>query len=37
MFLHVKGADIYCMERVVGVKGKSHQVVFQGVHMMLGS
>jgi G3E family GTPase len=37
MFLQVKGTDIYRMRGVVGVKGESHQIVFQGVHMMLDS
>ncbi|MGH1438712.1 MAG: CobW family GTP-binding protein [Cellvibrionaceae bacterium] len=37
MFLQVKGPDIYRMKGVVGVKGESHQIVFQGVHMMLDS
>lgn len=37
MFLQVKGADIYRMKGVVGLKGESHQIVFQGVHMMSGS
>jgi G3E family GTPase len=37
MFLRVKGTDIYRMKGVVGVKGESHQIVFQGVHMMLDS
>jgi G3E family GTPase len=37
MFLQVKGTDIYRMKGVVGVKGESHQIVFQGIHMMLDS
>ncbi|MBX2858484.1 MAG: GTP-binding protein [Cellvibrionaceae bacterium] len=37
MFLQIKGVDIYRMKGVVGVKGESCQVVFQGVHMMFGS
>ena len=37
MFLRVKGADIYRMKGVVGVKGESRQIVFQGVHMIFGS
>ena len=36
-FLQIKGADIYRMKGVVGVKGESHQVVLQGVHMVLDS
>lgn len=37
MFLQVKGEDIYRMKGVVGVRGESHRIVFQGVHMMFGS
>ena len=37
MFLRVKGVDLYRMKGVVGVKGESRQVVFQGVHMIFGS
>ena len=37
MFLQVNGADIYRMKGVVAVEGESHQVVFQGVHMMFGN
>ena len=37
MFLRVKGVDIYRMKGVVGVKGESRQIVFQGVHMIFGS
>ena len=37
MFLQVKGPDIYRMKGVVGVEGESHQIVFQGVHMIFGS
>lgn len=36
-FLQTKGVDIYRMKGVVGVKGESRQIVFQGVHMMFGS
>lgn len=37
VFLQVKGVDIYRMKGVVGVKGESRQIVFQGVHMIFGS
>ncbi|MGK0476311.1 MAG: G3E family GTPase [Oleispira sp.] len=37
MFLQEKGPDIYRMKGVVGVKGESNKIVFQGVHMMLSS
>lgn len=37
MFLQIKGVDIYRMKGVVGVKGESRQIVFQGVHMIFGS
>jgi len=37
IFLQVKGVDIYRMKGVVGVKGESRQIVFQGVHMIFGS
>lgn len=37
MFLEIKGVDIYRMKGVVGMKGESHQIVFQGVHMIFGS
>ena len=37
MFLRIKGVDIYRMKGVVGVKGESRQIVFQGVHMIFGS
>ena len=37
MFLQVKGPDIYRMKGVVGLKGESQRVVFQGVHMIFGS
>ena len=37
MFLQVNGVDIYRMKGVVGVAGESHQIVFQGVHMMFDS
>ena len=37
VFLQVKGVDIYRMKGVVGVKGESCQIVFQGVHMIFGS
>ena len=36
-FLQIKGVDIYRMKGVVGVKGESRQIVFQGVHMIFGS
>jgi G3E family GTPase len=36
-FLSVHGADVYRMKGVVGVKGQSRRIVFQGVHMMFGS
>ncbi len=36
-FLQEKGVDIYRMKGVVGVKGESCQIVFQGVHMIFGS
>lgn len=37
MFLRVKGQDIYRMKGVVGLKGESERIVFQGVHMIFGS
>lgn len=37
MFVQTKGPDIYRMKGVVGIKGESRQVVFQGVHMMVGT
>ncbi len=37
VFLTVKGVDIYRMKGVVAIKGESHQIVFQGVHMIVGS
>lgn len=37
MFLQVKGEDIYRMKGVVGIKGESRRIVFQGVHMIFGS
>jgi G3E family GTPase len=37
VFLTVKGVDIYRMKGVVGVEGKNHQIVFQGVHMVFDS
>ena len=36
-FLEIQGPDIYRMKGVLGVEGEDHQVVFQGVHMMVGS
>ena len=36
VFLKIKGVDIYRMKGVVAVKGQSHQIVFQGVHMIFG-
>lgn len=37
VFLKLQGADVYRMKGVVGVKGESHKIVFQGVHMLFGS
>ena len=37
VFLQLNGVDIYRMKGVVGVAGESHQIVFQGVHMMFDS
>lgn len=37
VFLEVKGVDVYRMKGVVGLEGETHQVVFQGVHMIFGA
>ncbi len=37
MFLQIHGADIYRMKGVVGVRGETKRIVFQGVHMIFGS
>jgi G3E family GTPase len=37
VFLQEKGADIYRMKGVLAIHDESHQIVYQGVHMLLGA
>jgi G3E family GTPase len=37
MYLRIHGPDVYRMKGVVGIRGETSRIVFQGVHMLFDS